>query len=36
MMPNGVASMRSELCQYCGKYKYAHDDACEGCKWEEK
>ena len=25
----------NELCQYCGKYKHAHEDACDGCKWRE-
>ena len=24
----------NELCQYCGKYKYAHDGACDGCRWK--
>ena len=28
-------AMRNELCQYCGKYKYAHKGACDGCKWRE-
>ena len=23
----------NELCQYCGKYKRAHEGACDGCKW---
>lgn len=23
----------NELCQYCGKYKYAHEGACYGCRW---
>lgn len=23
----------NELCQYCGKYKHAHEGACDGCKW---
>ena len=23
----------NELCQYCGKYKQAHEGACDGCKW---
>lgn len=23
----------NELCHYCGKYKQAHDGACDGCKW---
>ena len=25
----------NELCQYCGKYKYAHEGACDGCKWRD-
>jgi chromosome segregation ATPase len=25
----------NELCQYCGKYKQAHEGACVGCKWRE-
>ena len=24
----------NELCQYCGKYKYAHDGACDRCRWK--
>jgi hypothetical protein len=28
-------AMKNELCQYCGKYKYAHEGACNGCKWWE-
>ena len=26
----------NELCQYCGKYKQAHEGACDGCKWRER
>ena len=26
----------NELCQYCGKYKQAHEGACDGCRWGEK
>lgn len=26
----------NELCQYCGKYKQAHNGACDGCRWREK
>ena len=26
-------AMKNELCQYCGKYKYAHEGACYGCRW---
>lgn len=25
----------NELCQYCGKYKHAHEGACDGCKWRK-
>jgi hypothetical protein len=25
----------NELCQYCGKYKQAHEGACDGCRWME-
>ena len=25
----------NEICQYCGKYKQAHEGACDGCKWRE-
>ena len=26
-------AMKSELCQYCGKHKQAHEGACDGCRW---
>lgn len=26
----------NELCQYCGKYKQAHEGACDGCRWREQ
>lgn len=25
----------NELCQYCGKYKQAHEGTCDGCRWRE-
>nr|DAH31807.1 MAG TPA: hypothetical protein [Caudoviricetes sp.] len=25
----------NELCQYCGKYKKAHEGTCDGCRWRE-
>ena len=28
-------TIKNELCQYCGKYKYAHEGACYGCRWRE-
>lgn len=27
--------LKNELCQYCGKYKYAHEGACVGCRWRD-
>lgn len=29
-------TIKNELCQYCGKYKHAHEGSCDGCKWGEK
>lgn len=31
-----LRAMKNELCQYCGKYKHAHEGACDGCLWREK
>lgn len=28
-------AMKNELCQYCGKYKQAHENACDGCRWKQ-
>ena len=28
-------AMKNELCQYCGKYKHAHEGACDGCRWRD-
>ena len=28
-------AMNNELCQYCGKYKHAHEGTCDGCRWRE-
>ena len=25
--------MRQDLCWYCGKYMFAHDGACDDCRW---
>ena len=25
----------NELCQYCRKYKQAHEGACDGCRWKQ-
>ena len=27
--------IKNELCQYCGKYKNAHEGACDGCRWRD-
>lgn len=32
---SAVETMRNELCLKCGKYKEAHNGACEGCRWEK-
>lgn len=31
---NTVETMQNELCLKCGKYKEAHNGACEGCRWK--
>ena len=31
-----LRAMKNELCQYCGKYKQAHEGSCDGCRWREK
>lgn len=31
-----INAMRNELCQRCGKYKAAHEGACDGCRWKEE
>ena len=28
-------AMRNELCLKCGKYRDAHNGACDGCRWKE-
>ena len=30
-----LADMRNELCYLCGKYREAHNGACDGCRWEK-
>ena len=29
-------NLRNELCLKCGRYKEAHNGACNGCRWKEK
>ena len=29
-------NLRNELCQKCGRYKEAHNGACNSCKWRAK
>ena len=31
-----LAAMRNELCYLCGKYREAHNGACDGCRWEKE
>ena len=30
-----LGAMRNELCCKCGKYRDAHNGACDGCRWEK-
>ena len=30
-----LTAMRNELCCKCGKYREAHNGACDGCRWKE-
>ena len=29
-------AMRNELCYKCGKYREAHNGACDGCRWKKE
>lgn len=29
-------AMRNELCIMCGKFKDAHNGACDGCRWKKE
>lgn len=29
-------AMRNELCYLCGKYRDAHNGACDGCRWKKE
>ena len=31
-----LAAMRNELCFKCGKYREAHNGACDGCRWRNE
>ena len=31
-----LADMRNELCFKCGKYRDAHNGACDGCRWKKE
>lgn len=31
-----IKDMRNELCLLCGKYKMAHEGACNGCRWRKE
>ena len=31
-----LAVMRNELCYLCGKYRDAHNGACDGCRWKKE
>ena len=31
-----LAAMRNELCYLCGKYREAHNGACDWCRWKKE
>ena len=31
-----LTDMRNELCYLCGKYREAHNGACDGCRWKKE
>ena len=31
-----LTAMRNELCYLCGKYREAHNGACDGCRWKKE
>lgn len=33
-LTNIIKDLRNELCLKCGKYKEAHNGACDGCRWK--
>ena len=35
LLDEELHTIKNELCQYCGKYKQAHEGACDGCRWRE-
>ena len=30
---DSIETLRNELCCQCGKYRQAHNGACDGCRW---
>ena len=35
-MKKELDAMRNELCCKCGKYREAHNGACDGCRWKKE
>ena len=31
-----LRAMKNELCLMCGKFREAHNGACNGCRWEKR
>lgn len=36
LTPSDIADLHNELYLKCGKYKTAHEGACDGCRWRNK
>lgn len=32
---DAMHDMKNDLCAHCGKYKMAHEGACDGCRWRD-
>ena len=35
-MKKELREAKNELCFKCGKYREAHNGACDGCRWKER
>ena len=36
LTPSDIADLRNELCLKCGRFKLAHEGACDGCRFRKE
>ena len=36
LTPSDIADLRNELCIKCGRFKLAHEGACDGCRFRKE